>query len=196
MSTATSPVQSIGPGYYLGRLTSEYNQAEIFKSWMLSVLNIASDISNCLQFISSSFDLDYASGVQLDTLGVIVGASRTVPFQPSNSVSPILDDTTYRLLIKATIANNQWNGTIGELYPIWQTLFPGGSIIIIDNQNMTADITVTGNFSSIIKDLISNGMIVPRPQAVEYTYIFGQLPFFGFDRNDAFIAGWDIGHWG
>jgi len=191
----TTPIQSLSSGYYSNLLTSEYKNSTKFNLWINSVLGIATDISNCLQFITSAFDLDFAVGVQLDTLGVLVGVSRTVPFQPSSGVSPILDDTTYRLLIRATIANNQWNGTIGELYPIWSQLFPSGQIIILDNQNMTATIIMTGTFSSIIQDLIRNDMIVPRPQAVQYTYEFGTLPYFGFDRNDGFIAGFDLGKW-
>jgi hypothetical protein len=190
-----APVQSLPYSYYLNVLTSEYKQTPVFNSWLSSVLRIASDISNCLQFISSNFDLDYAIGVQLDILGQIIGVPRTVPFQPSGGVSPILDDTTYRLLLRATIFNNQWNGTSNSLYPIWNQLFPGGHISILDNQNMTATIIMTGTFSSIIQDLISHDMIVPRPQAVAYTFEFGDIPFFGFDLNNAFIAGFDVGKW-
>ncbi len=192
---ATVPIQILPVGYYTGLLTSEYAQTTQFQQWMLAVLNIANDISNCLANISSDFDLDFAVGVQLDILGQIIGVGRVVSFQPSNGVSPTLDDTTYRLLLQATIANNQWDGTIGSLYPVWNQLFPGGHIVIIDNQNMTADIILTGSFTSIIQDLITNGLIVPRPQAVAYQYSFGNLPLFGFDRNDSFIAGFDTGNW-
>jgi len=191
----STPIQLLPVGYYTGLLTSEYSNATKFKQWMSSVLSILNDVSNCLATLSSMFDLDVATGAQLDTLGVIIGVGRTVSFQPSNGVSPVLDDDTYRLLLKATIANNQWDGTIGSLYPIWNNLFPGGHITIIDNQNMTAEIIMTGSFSSIIQDLISNGLIVPRPQAVAYEYSFGNLPMFGFDLENEFIAGWDTGKW-
>jgi hypothetical protein len=110
-------------------------------------------------------------------------------------VSPVLDDATFRIYIRAKIAQNQWDGTMLSLYPIWQTLFPGGQIIIFDNQNMTADVTLTGSFTSIIQDLITNGYIIPRPEGVLYTYLFGTLPFFGFDSDNQFIAGFDVGHW-
>jgi hypothetical protein len=172
-----------------------YNSAENYHDWLLAVLNIANDISNCLASIETAFDLNYAVGAQLDILGQIIGVSRTVPFQPSGGASPVLDDNTYRLLLQATVANNNWDGTIGSLYPIWNSLFPGGQITILDNQNMSATIIMTGSFSLIIQDLINNGMIVPRPQAVEYTYEFGSTPFFGFDLNNSFIAGWDTGKW-
>lgn len=189
------PIQSEPIGYYTNLLTSEYAGAAKFQQWMTAVLSILNDISNLLSSISGQCDVDFATGVQLDIIGSIVGIGRTVAFQPSGGVSPVLDDTTYRLLIKSTIANNQWDGTIGSLYPIWNKLFPGGHIVIIDNQNMTADIILTGSFTSIIQDLITNGLIVPRPQTVAYQYFFGNLPIFGFDRQDTFIAGWDTGNW-
>jgi hypothetical protein len=172
-----------------------YSNANLFHDWLLSVLNIANDISNLLSSIQGAFDLDFAIGAQLDILGLNMGVSRIVPFQPSGGASPVLDDDTYRLLLQATRANNNWDGTIGSLYPIWNLLFPGGQITILDNQNMTATIIMTGSFSLIVQDLINNGMIVPRPQAVNYTYEFGSTPFFGFDLNNSFIAGWDTGKW-
>ena len=161
---------------------------------LASSLQLFEDVMTCNVGMTEAFDLDYAAGVQLDILGSIAGVSRTVSFQPSGGVSPILDDTTYRLVIKATIANNQWQGTQDELYIIWKQLFSSGTIVIFDNQNMTCTITLTGVFSSIIQDLIVNGYIVPRPEGVEYTYLFGNFPIFGTDESNSFIAGVDLGH--
>jgi hypothetical protein len=193
---ATAPVQYLTNSYYKNLLTSEYRGTVEFQAWMDTVLNIAQDISNCLLFISSSFDIDQAIGVQLDTLGEIIGVGRIVPFQPSGGASPILDDDTYRLLLRATIFNNQWDGKIGSMYPIWRSLFPSGRISIIDNQNMTATIVASGSLTDIIKDLIRHDMIIPRPQSVAYNYIFSDLPLFGFGPANAFIAGFGVGKWG
>jgi len=190
------PVQSLPTQYYVNLLTSEYRTSDQFINWMKIVLEIGADISNCLQYISSAFDIDFAVGRQLDTLGLLIGVGRVVPFQPSNGVSPILDDQTYRILLKATIAQNQWDGTQGNLYTVWRELFPTGQLVIIDNQNMTATILMTGAFSTIIQDMIVHGMIVPRPQAVQYEYEFGTMPYFGFGFNNEFIAGFGLGHWG
>lgn len=179
--------------YYMGRLTSEYFNSDNFKAWLQTVLNITYDISQCLISMDLVFDLDYATGVQLDTLGVIIGISRTLPFNPTNASDNPLSDDNYRLLLKATIANNQWDGNIDSLWPIWKTLFPGGTITVNDNQNMTADIFVSGSFSAVIQDMITHGLIVPRPETVQYTYHIGKTPFFGFDRTDSYISGFDSG---
>jgi hypothetical protein len=189
------PLEFLPLGYYMGLVSSEYTNSPKFNKLLYVLLRKFDDVTNCLISMDTAFDLDSAIGVQLDMLGVTAGAGRTVNFQPSGGVSPILDDGTYRILIKAKIAQNQWTGTLDSLYPIWKTMFPAGNIIIADNQNMTANIFVTGTFTSILQDLINHGYIVPRPEGVQYTYTFGALPAFGFDLNNAFVAGFDTGKW-
>lgn len=191
----TGPIYSLSIYYYLNLLTSEYRLAPNLNAWVYDLISPLNDTTNMLSQMTGAFDLGSAEGEQLDILGQIVGVNRTVGFQPSNSVSPILDDATYTLLIQATIANNQWDGTEESLYPIWQQIFPGGTIAIIDNQNMTCTIVLTGTFTSIVQDLIVNGYIVPRPEGVEYTYEFGNLPIFGFGPDTEYIAGWGTGLW-
>jgi len=189
------PIETLPIGYYTGILTSQYKNSPKLNALLYVLLKKFDDVSQVLVQLDTSLDLDAAMGAQLDMLGATVSAGRTVGFQPSDGVSPVLDDATYRLYIKAKIAQNQWDGTLPSLYPIWQQLFPDGKIIIIDNQNMTADITLTGTFTSIIQDLITNGYIVPRPEGVLYTYVFGVLPYFGFGSSPGFIAGFGDGHW-
>jgi hypothetical protein len=188
------PIFSLTTGYYVNLLTSEYANAVNLQAFANLILGIANDITNCLATFITSFDLTEAVGAQLDTLGTIVGAKRTVGFQPTNNVSPILDDATYRILIQATIFNNQWDGRLGSLQAFWVSLFPGGSIAIDDHMDMTATVIASGSFSSIILDLITNGYLVPRPQAVQYSFEYNTLPYFGLDRNDGFVAGLDVGH--
>lgn len=192
-----SPIENQPLGYYLQLLTSQYRPPSSPKlnAFLYVLLKKFDDVSKCLVQMDTALDLDSASDAQLDMLGATVGVSRTVPFQPSNNVSPVLNDVTYRILIKARIGWNQWNGTIDGLYTLWQQLFPGGRIVIEDQQNMTANIVVVGALTSILQDLITNGFIVPRPEGVLYNYIVTTLPAFGFDSSAGFIAGFDTGHW-
>jgi hypothetical protein len=136
----------------------------------------------------------YVSAIGLATTGG-TGAGLTVNITASSLISQVLSDADYRTLIIAKIAQNMWDGTIDSIYPTWQTLFPGGTIVINDNQDMTATIILTGSFSATTVSMIVNGLIVPRPEGVLYNYVFGTLPLFGFDRNDAYVAGFDLGHW-
>lgn len=191
------PIEFQAIGYYMDLLTHQYSAPSSPKlnAFLYLLLKKLDDVTFCLANMDTALDLDYAVGAQLDLLGTIAQASRTVGFQPSGGVSPVLDDDTYRLYIKAKIAQNQWDGTIDSLYAIWQQLFPDGTIVIADQQNMTAVIILVGSFSSIVQDLIVNGYIVPRPEGVLYRYVFGTPPFFGFGSSPGFIAGFGTGHW-
>jgi hypothetical protein len=191
------PIENQPIGYYLALLTSEYQAPTSPKTraFLQAMLQKFDDASQCLVTMDLAWDLDTAVGVQLDTLGQIAGVSRVLPFQPSGGLSPILGDSDYRLLIKAQIAQNQWDGTIDSLQTIWQSLFPGGSITIFDHQDMTANILVSGAFSSIVLDMINNGLIVPRPEGVLYNYGTSNLPIFGFNGDGVYIAGFDQGKW-
>lgn len=190
------PVETLPIGYYQNLLTSQYQQASPkLRALLYLLLRKFDDVSQCLVSMDTAFDLDFAVGMQLDMLGQTIGMRRTVSFQPSDGSDPTLDDTTYRLLLKASIGGNQWDGTIDSLYIIWNQLFPAGQITIIDNQDMTANIFMVGTFTSIIKDLILNGYIVPRPEGVLYNYEFVTLPAFGFGFSPGFISGFDTGHW-
>ncbi|HEY3987932.1 MAG TPA: DUF2612 domain-containing protein [Acidobacteriaceae bacterium] len=187
------PVENLPIPYYTGLITSEYQGSTKFQQWMKALLQPLDDASQCLASVTLAFDLDQAVGVQLDVLGQIVGQGRAMTFQPSSGASPILDDTTYRLLLKARVAWNQWDGTIDGLQTVWKNLFPNGSISIEDGQNMSATVILTGAFTSLEQDLVNNGLIVPRPEGVLYNITFSSLPILGFGPTTAVIAGFGVG---
>jgi hypothetical protein len=133
--------------------------------------------------------------IMLDVIGEIVGQARLMKFQPTGGLSAILDDESYLILLKAKIRRNSWDGKLTSIYNIWRDLFPNGDIAVVDAQNMTLSVVVSGDLSSIIIDLIQNDLIVPRPEGVLMTYSFGDIPKFGFDLDDTHISGFDIGKW-
>ena len=196
------PAPPIKPcyGYYELLITSQYQQSINYLSWLGSVLQLLCDAQACLNTFPSAFTIATAVGAQLDILGTLIGVGRVLPFQPTGGISPVLDDPTYRILLQAKIIQNQFNGQYmganSTLWTAWQQLFPGGTIYVIDNQDMTANIILAGSFTSIIQQMILNHMIVPEAEAVQFNYSFASLPLFGFDGiNPTFIAGFDIGHW-
>jgi hypothetical protein len=191
---AQNPAIKFSLQYYQDLLTSEYSSSPNMLSWLQSNLQLFQDVIACANGFDANLDLGIAVGAQLDVLGTILGQSRTMTFQPSNSVSPVLDDTTYRLLLQATILRNHWNGLLLSLRTIWNLLFPSGVLLYTDNQNMTVNFYIAAPFTSIIQDLISHNLILPRPQGVLYIFSFAALPLLGFDENTAFIAGFDTGH--
>lgn len=181
--------------YYLRLPTGQYQNSPKFLSFLEAILQPLEDASSCADSLVDAFDIDEAEGVQLDIIGKQVGASRTLSFQPSNEYSPILEDEDYRILLKATIGKNHWDGQAASLYALWMNLLPGGSIIIQDNQDMSFNVYLSGALSSIVIDMILHDLIVPRPEGVLINYYMGTWPLFGFDYHDDYIDGFDIGNW-
>ena len=211
------PLEALPIGYYQNLLTAQYRNSPKLTQLLKVLLQKFDDISQCLTQLDTAFDLDSAIGVQLDMLGVTAQADRTLPFQPSFGVSPVMDDDTYRIYIKAKIAQNQWNGTLGSLYTMWYGdpvtgqpgLFPTVKLIVEDGQNMTATLHIGGLPSTLLIDMIAgyavngalsgtvhNSMLVPRPEGVEYTFSLVTLPIFGFGAvNTPYVAAWGVGSW-
>jgi hypothetical protein len=109
--------------------------------------------------------------------------------------SSTLGDADYLTLIKAKIAQNQWNGQIDSIYALLNALYPNSGILLIDNANMTVTVVLTGGVLTPLQEqMVLNGLILPRPQGVLYTFEYAALPLFGFDLNTAFVAGFDTGN--
>ena len=181
--------------YYLKLFTSQYQNSTNLKAFAQVFLDKMQDITDLIDALYFYFDLDEATGDQLDIVGELLGQSRYVDFEPTDGSSPKLDDETYRILLKCKVLNNHWDGKIDSLQPAWKLIFPTGNIVVQDNQDMTMSVFVYGEFTSKIVDLIEHGYVVPRPEGVLVNIYTGTLPLLGFDRDDDYIAGFDTGHW-
>lgn len=136
---------------YTGLITSEHADKPKFTAMVSAVAQCFVDQQNALGNFIPSFDLDEAMGAQLDTLGAWVGIGRRVrtpltgvyfsfdiagvgfdqgvwqgPFDPSTGIT-VLDDDTYRLLIRAKIGANHWDGTLASSAAILNLIFQGGT---------------------------------------------------------------------
>ena len=144
--------------------------------------------------MDDEFDIDHATGVQEDVLGEFVGAERTLPYQPRKGISPELDNAAYRKLLLAKIAKNQWKGGIYDIKELWNALF-GKGIIIQDNQDMSIDVLAIGINDQITKEMVQQGLIVPKPQGVRVNYYFADRAVFGYDIETDTIKGYDHADW-
>lgn len=68
--------------YYESLITSEYRLAKKFKKTVGALVNYGIATDTAAESFLSAFDLETAIGDQLDALGVIVGVSRTLDFEP------------------------------------------------------------------------------------------------------------------
>lgn len=165
----------MGVEKYIDLVTSQHKVQPNFIEWLSAPLNIMQDGIDNSNDIVNAFDIDTSIGVQLDVLGDIVGCSRQVDFQPTDGSSPVLDDYNYRMILKAKIAKNQWDGTTPDIYDIWNDIFPNYNLFIADNQDMTMTAKVIGITSILQQNLVQNGYVVPKPSGVNVNYQFADI---------------------
>lgn len=141
---------------YTGLITNEHSDKPKYMAMVGVVAQPLVDALNVSQGLSADFDLDLAIGAQLDQVGLWVGIGRRIntpltgvyfsfdteglgfgqgvwkgPFDPDTGVIE-LDDETYRLLLRAKIAANHWDGTMETSKAILDAVFnpDGGSEFI------------------------------------------------------------------
>jgi len=182
---------------YLNMITSQYQNSPKFLEWLRAVLLIIDDIAVCANAMPDYFDIDKAVGVQLDVIGIILGQLRTLQFQPTDGSPAQLDDATYRKVLKLKTLTNYWDGSAGEIYLAWKTVFPDVDLVVTDNQDMTATVVFTGGLSQIVIDMIDQDLIIPRPEGVQYNFggTVAVLPIFTYDSDNVYFKGYDEGIW-
>lgn len=148
--------------YYMKLVTSQYQNSPKFLSWLEGFIDRFTLSNNVLDEMDTKFDLDNAIGVQLDTLGVIVGQKRITN----------MSDSQYRVLLKIKIIKNMWNGIIQDLYKKWDVLF-SSPLFIHDKQDMSLDVYLAVDNSeetSSLLQLLEKGLVIPKPQGVQLNY--------------------------
>lgn len=179
---------------YLDLITSQHRGCGKFMRTVAALLLPSDDVFALAVYLDDEFDLDSATGVQEDVLGEFVGAHRTLPYQPDKGLSPVLDNEAYRNLLRAQIAKNQWKGGIYDIKELWNTLF-GKGILIQDNQDMSIDVLTIGIDDQITREMVKQGLIIPKPQGVRVNYYFAAQAVFGYDLDTDTIKGYDLAPW-
>nr|WP_194710373.1 DUF2612 domain-containing protein [Pantoea agglomerans] len=201
----------------------------------LAKFSQAVTITGLLTWMGGMVGIDTAIGVQLDVLGEWIGRNRIVsqpisgvyfsfdtdglgwdqgvwqgPYDPDTGYTSLSDDT-YRIVLKAKIAINNWNGQNDTLPPILETALGGSGLKmqIVDNQDMTISVWVfpESDISLVSRELIAairQGYLTIKAAGVWAGDV--QTPsiltpsvgskFFGFDIDNDYIAGFDDGAWG
>ncbi|KAF1003698.1 MAG: hypothetical protein GAK36_00206 [Pseudomonas sp.] len=210
---------------YLALVTSEHADKPKFIATLEAVLQPIQGAASTAANLYSAFDLDRAVGAQLDIVGLWVGIGRGVKtplagvyfaldtdavgfdqgvwkgqYDPDSGVVS-LDDETYRVLIRAKIGANHWDGTLAGSKAILDLVFSGDTDVFIeDNQDMTMTVGVSGTRpSALFLALLTGGYFPSKPEGVGVDYYIVSSddgPLFGFDINNQYIAGFDQGSWG
>ncbi|MBH3360771.1 DUF2612 domain-containing protein [Pseudomonas guariconensis] len=210
---------------YTGKITSEHSDKPKYMAMVQAVAACLLGAGDVSASLPEAFDLDSAIGAQLDVIGVWVGVTRNIPtpltgvyfaldtaglgfdegawqgpFDPDSGIT-VLDDETYRILIRARIGANRWDGTLEQSKGILDQVFSGETYVFIeDNQDMTITVGVAGKKPTALQlALLTGGYIPIKPQSVgvDYYIVTSQDgPMFGLDIDNQYVAGFDQGSWG
>jgi hypothetical protein len=183
--------------YYLAKIAPEHATKPKFMATVTALLQPLVDIQTFFESMLRLFDLDTATGVQLDQIGLWIGIGRRVnvpitdlyfsfdidglgfdqgiwfqDFDPTSDVVE-LDDDTYRSLLRAKVLLNKWDGSKAQLYDVLDAMFkdtPGITISITDNMDMTMMITLGGDQPSAALLAVFTTNVLPfAPLGVELT---------------------------
>ncbi|VFR31909.1 Putative bacteriophage protein [plant metagenome] len=209
----------------LRRITSAHRGKPRFMATAAALVEGLAALGERYRALPAAFDLEEAIGAQLDAVGLWVGITRHIrtpitgvyftldadglgldqgiwqgPFDPSEGITS-LDDDTFRLLIRAKIGANHWDGTLEGAVPVFNLLFNGDTHVFIqDNQDMSMDVAVSGRVpSALFLALLTGGYLPIKPAGVRVNYYVlpsGDGPQFGFDVENQYISGFDDGLWG
>lgn len=194
--TLVPPVEKL-PNPYPPRITSEHAVRPRFMSMVDMLTQHVWDTTQAANALPSQFDLDAAVGAQLDIIGEWVGQSRALrvpipsvwfsfdtaglgfdegvwkgPYDATTGLT-LLPDEPYRLLLRARIATNSWDGTRQSAVEAWAVMFDGTGVTfkIKDNGDMSMEVLIYTDhpLDAITKALVTGGYLGIKPAGVEIT---------------------------
>lgn len=211
---------------YTGLITSEHADKPLFNAMVEESVKPFLGVTNLELQYQMLYDVDFAIGQQLDIVGQWVGVTRDLKtalfiyfsfdteglgfdeglwkgrFDASTGITK-LDDFHYRLLIKARILNNVWDGSIENAYQLANIVFSQYNLVLFieDYADLTMSVGLagTGIIDSVIFALLTQGYFKIKPAGVRIRNYFTAStpgPLFAFDLNDGInFAGLDSGVW-
>ena len=123
---------------WLGLLSPSARVLPRFSALAAAVLGQAADLAAVAEALSAAYSLTAAEGAQLDALGNSLGISREE--LPDGSAST---DEAYRGVLLAKLSIWRWNGTNETLPAALAEAFPGQTVRMTDNGDLT--VTATGS---------------------------------------------------
>lgn len=220
--------------YYLALIPPEHANKPKFVETVTLAVRPYVDCQQMLVALNGKFDVDVAVGQQLDYVGQWIGRTRYIqvplniyfsfdvaglgadqgvwfgPFEATTGLTA-LPDPAYRILLKATIAANYWDGTGPGAANAWNTLLSpfGYNILVQDYDHMNMAIALIGiQPNVIVQALFTTGELDLKPAGVMLSHVLPSIypagnvngiagtPIFGLDADNGNIGGFDHGAWG
>lgn len=212
---------------YTTLITSGYRNQPKFLATVALLTSALSSIGAASLALTDAFSVDHAVGVQLDQVGLWVGIGRAQrvpipnaffsfgieglgwnqanwkgPYDSTEGIT-LLDDDTYRAVLRSKIASNYWLGSNEALEEIGNEALSdlGVQCFVVDNFDMSITIYILGAPSAVLLEMIKRGVTPPKPGGVRVAgYILASdpdAPFFALDVPETDVtAGLDFGSFG
>ena len=209
--------------YYLNLIPAQHRQKTKYIGTVTALLNPLCEVDTALQNLRTAFDLDTAVGKQLDAVGVRVGRTRHLnaplegvyfcwntetvgwnegvwkgKYDPEVGLISLPDDI-YRMLLKAKVAANSWDGTTTGAYKAWEIAFAdvGSTILIQDNQDMSIVVGIAGvPLNPVFEQLLLQNYVPLKPEGVRIAW-YAITPdggaLFAWDCDSPALSGWTEG---
>lgn len=163
---------------YSNLLIKQFQQNKAIQTINL-YCNVITELIDISKNIIGKFELETATGKQLDFIGGLIGLER---FYYNNT---IITDETYRILLKFTMVNNyQLNTTDTIQRNIFE--FFSEKLIMIDNRDMSLDYIFYTDDEEIVGILKDNKYLFPAPAGVKIRLVIRgdeHNNFFGYSIN-------------
>lgn len=209
---------------FLSHITSEHADKPNFTAMVDATVQPFADLIALLGQVPQLYDLDTAVGQQLDVVGQWVGASRTLeaplsgvyfafdtidvgfdggvwmgPYDPASGIV-LLPDEFYRLVIRARILNNSWDGSKDQIYALTDVVFgsAGFTYYIEDHSDLTISIGLLGQTTPppILIALLNSGTLDVKGVTIQVaSRVAQQGPVFSFDLDTLLLKGFDTSFW-
>jgi hypothetical protein len=208
-------------------VTSQHRNQPKFMAVVEALTRATEQVRAATKRLTDDFNIDTAVGAQLDMIGLWVGITRRLsvpitgaffsfnvtglgwnqanwkgPFEATEGIT-VLDDETYRAVLKAKIGANYWDGTNESLNRIGSFALSGLGVqcYVIDNMDMSVTVLILGQPTQALLQLIQRGVCPPKAAGVrvnEYLVIApGTFPRFALSEpTTELLAGLDIGSFG
>lgn len=194
------------------RIYAQYRNKSKAVRWYEIVKTLATGIASAADYMRVSYDINSATGEQLDILGRIVVVPRDylgyVALNPGLFSEPDgaefgdvnamfsalsidqdsqMSDDFYRLVIKSKIIKNNSGATIEDVLRNINFLLPNAKVLrVVDNEDMSFSVEFYGNITELERWALLNANLIPKPQGVKFNGFLEALGYvqFGDDSKE------------
>lgn len=176
------------------RIYAQYRGKPKASAWYSIARSLGGDLSAAAEAVRKSYDIDTAVGEQLNVIGRIVVAPRSVlgnvPLNPAMCAEPdgaefgdgsamcsaltiaqdaTLSDDLYRLVIRSKIVKNNGDATIENILAGMNFLLPAAQVLrVTDGEDMSFSIEFYGQITELERFALLSAGLVPKPQGVRF----------------------------